>query len=93
MADGDGESYSLKDDAQTVGTGGGFIRVRMRYPESVTGPDRRNNARFGLTDVVTSGEPVVDLWIDLDAAVLSFDSASANGDLQRHHWGGAGAGR
>ena len=81
VADGDGESYSLKDDAQTVGTGGGFIRVRMRYPNITGNQIAGNNARFGLTDVVTSGEPVVGLWIDLDAAVLSFDSASANGDL------------
>src|SRR3990167_831641 len=80
-ADGDGESYSLKDDAQTVGDGGGFIAVRMRMPDITGNIIAGNNARFGLTDVVTSGEPVVGPWIDLDSAVLSFDSASANGDL------------
>ena len=80
-ADGDGESYSLGDNLLTVGAGGGFIAVRMRYP-SVTGNQiAGNNARFGMTDVVTSGEPAVGLWIDLDGAVLSYDSASANGDL------------
>lgn len=79
--DGDGSGLSLKDDAVTVGSGGGFVRVRVRYPNITGNALAGNNFQIGLTDVHDSTEPVVGFWLDSDAGVMSFDSASANGDL------------
>lgn len=79
--DGDGSSLSGKDDSWTVGTGGGYIRARVRIPDITGNQLAGNNFKIGLIDVVDGTEPTKGLWIDCDAGVLSIDAASANGDL------------
>jgi len=79
--DGDGTALSLKDDSVTVSNAGGYFRTRVRIPNIAGNALAGNNFRIGLTDVVTSSEPAVGIWIDCDAGVLSLDCASANGDL------------
>ena len=78
----DGSVLSLADDSVSVNQYGGFIKCRFRIP-SITGNVLAGNlGRIGLTDVVTTAEPVVGIWFDwTTAGVLSFDSASANGDV------------
>jgi len=77
----DGSALSLGADTVTVNQDGGYIKTRVRIP-NITGNTIANNLfRIGLTDVRTSGEPVVGLWFDCAAGVMSFDSASANGDV------------
>lgn len=79
--DGDGTALSLKDDAVTVGNAGGYFRFRARYPDITGNALAGNNFQIGLTSVHDSTEPVVGIWVDSDAGVISFDVASANGDL------------
>jgi len=79
-ASADGEALHLVVDDVTLGGGDGIIiRCRVRLVTTLTG----NNFRIGLTDSVTVTEPVVGIWIDSDAGVLSFDVASANGDVSK----------
>ena len=76
-ASADGEAVHLEADTVTLGGGDGVvIRCRARLVTTLTG----NNFRVGLTDSVTVTEPVVGVWIDSDAGLLSFDVASSNGD-------------
>lgn len=79
--DGDGTGLSLADDNATVGNAGGYIRARVRYPDIAGNALAGNNFQIGFTSTHDGTEPVVGLWIDSDAGVLSFDAASANGDL------------
>jgi hypothetical protein len=78
----DGSVLSLADNSVSAGPNGGFIRVRYRIP-NISGNTIANNlGRFGLNDVVTTGEPVVGIWFEFNTSgVMSFDSASANGDV------------
>jgi len=78
---GDGTSLALEPDSVSVNQYGGYIRTRVRIPDIASNTLANNLFRIGFTDVVSSGEPVVGLWIDCAAGVMSFDSASANGDV------------
>ncbi len=78
----DGSVLSLADDSVSAGPNGGYVRVRYRIPNVDANTIANNLGRFGLTDVVTTGEPVVGLSFEFTTAgVLEFDSASANGDV------------
>jgi len=79
--DGDGTSLSLGADSASFGTGGGYIAAEVQYPSITGNALAGNNFRIGIIDVADSSEPVVGVWIDSDAGVLSIDAASANGDV------------
>ena len=79
--DGDGTALSLADDKVTIGPNGGYCRFRVRVPDITGNAIAANNFRIGFSDVRDSSEPVVGLWADCDGGVMSFDVASANGDL------------
>jgi len=73
----DGEAVHLMPDKVSLAGGDGvFIRFRARMTTTLTG----NNFRIGLSASVTATEPVVGVWINSDAGLLSFDVASTNGD-------------
>jgi len=79
--DGDGTALGLSVDDWTVNQYGGFMRTRVRIPDITGNAIAANNFRIGFSDVRDSSEPVVGMWIDCDGGVISFDSASANGDV------------
>ena len=80
-ADGDGESYSLRDDSITLNGDGGDFAFTARIPDVAGNAVAGNNARIGLNAVVTSGDPVVGLWVDIDGGLVTLQADSANGDL------------
>lgn len=80
-ADGDGEAYSLKDDIITLNGDGGYFAFTARIPDVAGNAVAANNARIGLNAVVTSGDPVVGLWVDIDGGLITLQADSANGDL------------
>jgi hypothetical protein len=72
-----GLAVHLMPDKVTLGGGDGvFVRCRVRMGTTLTG----NNFRIGFSASVTLTEPVVGVWIDSAAGVISFDVASTNGD-------------
>lgn len=79
--DGDGTALSLADDKVSLGPNGGYFKFRARVPDITGNAIAANNFRIGFSDVRDSSEPVVGLWVDCDGGVISFDAASANGDL------------
>ncbi len=78
---GDGTSLALDADSITVGTGGGYIKTRIRIPDISNNTLADHNFTIGITDVITSGTPAVGLWVGSVAGVMSFYSASANGSV------------
>jgi len=88
-ADGDGEAVKTHPDGVVLSGTNQMVRARVRYPDITGNQLAGNNFRIGFTDVVTAGEPVVGVWIDSDAGVLSIDSASTNGDRNDAAAGGA----
>ncbi len=78
---GDGSVLSLAPDKVSFGANGGFCRFGFRIPSISANVIAGQNCKFGFSDVVTAGEPVVGLWMDMVAGVIEFDCASANGDV------------
>ena len=76
-ADGDGSVIRLFTDGLALDTLGGEFGIRFRYPVELAS----GNFRFGFQDSVTATSPVVGLWLDSDAGVLSLQADSANGDV------------
>ena len=72
---------SLSDDSVSVNQYGGYLRTRVRIPDIASNTLADNNFMIGITDVVTTGTPVVGLWLSCVAGVMTFESASANGDV------------
>jgi len=79
--DDDGSVLSLSDDSISLNQYGGFCRTRVRIPDIASNTLADNNFMIGLTDVVTTGEPVVGVWFGCVAGVMSFYAHSANGDV------------
>jgi len=79
--DGDGTAVSLAADKVSFGPNGGELNFGVRVPNITGNAIAANNFRIGFADVVTSGEPVVGLWVDCDGGVIELDCASANGDV------------
>lgn len=80
-ADGDGEAFVLHPDAIVLAGTNQVVRTRVRYPDISGNQIAGNNFRIGFSASVTATEPVVGVWMDSDGGVLSFDGASANGDV------------
>lgn len=82
---GDGEAFTLHPDALVLAGTGQVFRCRVRYPDAeiATNVDNviaSNNFRIGFSASVTATEPVVGVWIDSAAGVLSFDCANTTTD-------------
>ncbi len=78
---GDGSVLSLAPDKVSFGPNGGFCRFAIRVPSISANVLAGQLFRIGFSDVVTTGEPAVGLWVDIAAGVVEFDCASANGDV------------
>jgi len=77
---GDGLAVHLTEDAVTLGAGDGVvIRARVRMVTTITG----NQFRFGLDDSTTATDGAVGVFVSCNDGVLSFDVASANGDVTK----------
>ncbi len=79
--DNDGSVLSLDEDSVSVNQYGGFCKFRIRIPDITSNTIADNNFNIGITDVITTGEPVVGLWVGCLAGVMSLYSHSANGDV------------
>jgi len=79
-ANGDGEAFTLHPDHLVLAGSDQIVRTRVRYPSVAGNQLAGNNFRIGFSNSVTATEPSVGVWIDSDAGVLSFDTASTNGD-------------
>jgi len=77
----DGTAVSLAADKVTFGQYGGFCRFGFRIPDITSNAIAGQVARIGFSSVIAETEPVVGLWCDVAAGVVSFDAASANGDV------------
>lgn len=80
-ANGDGSVLRTFTDGLALNTGGGYVKCRVRYPEITGNQLAGNNFRIGFQDSVTATSPVVGLWIDSDAGVISLQADSSNGDV------------
>ena len=83
---GDGEAFTLHPDALVLAGTGQVLRCRVRYPDvrlatdTVDNTIASNNFRIGFSASVTATEPVVGVWIDSAAGLLSFDCANTTTD-------------
>lgn len=75
-ANGDGSAMHLFSDSISFVPGIEF-GARIKYPVELAS----GNFRIGLDDSVTATSPVVGIWFDSDAGVLSCQADSANGDV------------
>jgi len=80
-ADGDGDVLKSFTDGLALGTTGGYLKCKVRYPNITGNVLAANDFRIGFQDSVTATSPAVGLWIDSDAGVITLQADSSNGDV------------